>query len=68
MKKYKPTSKLKILKPVWWNPLFWLGIIITPFIGGIIGFFDTASELWGGLKEWGFKRIQHFLIIISRFL
>ncbi len=60
MKKYKPTPKFKILTAYWWNPFFWLGIILAPFImfiyGGVkLGFYDTLVELWDGLKNWDLK-------------
>lgn len=30
-------KKVKVLAPKWWNPLFWLVVVLAPVLGIIVG-------------------------------
>lgn len=32
-------KKVNLLKPVWWNPLCWLYVILAPVVSAIVGIF-----------------------------
>jgi len=57
--KYKPKSKLFLLKAYWYNPLFWLYIIILPFImffiSGAKAFIESIEDIYYGLNNWNLK-------------
>lgn len=31
------TKKVNLLAPKWWNPLFWLVVVLAPVLGPILG-------------------------------
>jgi hypothetical protein len=54
MKKYKPIPKAKIFTVHWYNPLFWISILLLPFImffiEGAKGFAESAQSIYNALK------------------
>jgi len=34
MKRYKPRVQFKIMTAYWWNPIFWIMVIIGPVMAG----------------------------------
>jgi hypothetical protein len=55
----KPIPKYKIFTAYWWNPFFWIGLILMPiwnFIGiGGIAFLATLRAEIKGIKHWNLK-------------
>lgn len=51
--KTKPKSKIKIFSAYWWNPLFWIILLIMPFlmffIDGIKAFYEKLSQRSEGI-------------------
>ncbi len=56
MKKYKPHPKVMIFTVHWYNPFFWISILILPFlmffIEGAKGFVESVHSVYNGLKTW----------------
>jgi hypothetical protein len=55
-KKYKPKSIHWLIAAYWWNPLFWVILIILPFVIGFMeglkGFVVSVNDIIQDLKEW----------------
>ena len=56
MKKFKPKPKIKILAAYWYNPIWWLALILAPFVAFIIAgskeFYEVSKDLINDFKSW----------------
>ena len=59
IKKFDPTA------PKWWNPLFWIAVILSPVVGIVVGIIvGTFGGLLMGYErgmEYALKRVKQVL-------
>jgi hypothetical protein len=51
----KPDMAYKIFSAYWWNPFFWVLLIVTPFLLGLFTIIEIAIQIYEDLKEWDLK-------------
>jgi hypothetical protein len=56
MSKYKPYPRAKIFTVHWYNPFFWISLILLPFIvffvDGAKGFIQSVQSVYNAIKTW----------------
>lgn len=59
MKKKKYKASFFLFAMYWWNPFFWLGIVIAPFwfffVDGGKAFAESVKSIANGFKHWDLK-------------
>ena len=51
MKKNKPKPRFKILSPHWYNPFFWIAVLIIPILNGIHETISGYKEVFSTIKD-----------------
>lgn len=56
---YKPVGPFKLVNGYWWNPLFWVVVVIFPFASfftcGAVAFWNSTCDLYNEYKLWDLK-------------